>query len=126
VLLNTSLRVVALEAARDAVNEGRVTLVRKFLQIARNANARVGADDVAHGLAVLELLEGRLDSAIVALDKIAPKVPEALIHLGIAYEKKGEPVKALEAWRRARKAGARFAPLAEWIESKERIYGAAP
>ena len=126
VLLNTSLRVVALEAARDAVNEGRVTLVKKFLQIARNANARVGADDVAHGLAVLELLEGRTDSAIVALDRIAPKVPEALVHLGIAYEKKGEPVKALEAWRRARKAGVRFAPLTEWIESKERIYGGAP
>jgi tetratricopeptide (TPR) repeat protein len=126
VLLNTSLRVIALEAARDAVNEGRVTLVRKFLQVARKANARVGADDVAHGFAVLELLEGRTDSAIALLDKIAPKVPEALVHLGIAYERKGEPVKALDAWRRARKAGVRFAPLADWIESKERIYGGAP
>ena len=125
-LLTTSLRVVALEAARDAANGGQTAQVRKFVQTARSANARVGGDDVAHGLAVLELLEGRVDSAIIALDKIAPKVPEALVNLGIAYEKKGEPVKALEAWRRARKAGVRFAPLVEWIESKERIYGGAP
>ena len=117
---------VALEAARDAAGSGRVALVRKFLQIARAANARVGTDDVAHGLAVLDLLEGRTGVAIVALDKVAPKIPEAYINLGIAYEKTGEPLKALEAWRKARKAGVRFAPLADWIESKERIYGGAP
>ena len=50
-------------------------------------------------------------------------MPEALVNLGIAYERKGDPLKALDAWRRARKAGVRFAPLADWIESKERIYG---
>ena len=54
------------------------------------------------------------------------KVPEALVNLGIAYERKGDPVKALDAWRRARKAGVRFGPLADWIESKERIYGGGP
>ncbi|MEJ7599789.1 MAG: hypothetical protein WKG01_17925 [Kofleriaceae bacterium] len=125
-LLSTSLRVVALEAARDAAGSGRVALVRKFLHIARAANARVGTDDVAHGLAVLDLLEGRTDVAIVALDKVSAKIPEAYVNLGIAFEKKGDPLRALDAWRKARKAGVRFAPLADWIESKERIYGAAP
>lgn len=126
VLLNTSLRVVALEAARDAYAAGKLAQVRKFLTTARGANTRIGNDEVAHDLAVVDLLEGRLDAAIVQLERVAPRVPEALVNLGIAYERKGEPVKALEAWRRARKANARFAPLADWIEAKERIYGDAP
>ena len=70
--------------------------------------------------------QGRLDAAISQLEKLGTKIPEALINLGIAFERKGDPQRALEAWRRARKAGARFAPLADWIESKERIYGDAP
>ncbi len=57
---------------------------------------------------------------------MSAKVPDALVNLGIAYERKGDPTKALDAWRRARKAGVRFAPLAEWIDAKERIYGEAP
>ncbi|MDQ3337346.1 MAG: tetratricopeptide repeat protein [Myxococcota bacterium] len=123
VLLNTSIRVVALEAAQDAYRNGQFAQARKFLTTARGANARVGADEVAHNLAVLDLVEGRVDAAIAALDRLAARVPEALVNLGIAYERKGDPNKALDAWRRARKAGVRFAPLTEWIEAKERIYG---
>ena len=122
-LLNTSIRVVALEAAQDAYRNGQLAQARKFLTTARGANARVGGDEVAHNLAVLDLVEGKVDAAIAALDRLAARVPEALVNLGIAYERKGDPVRALDAWRRARKAGVRFAPLAEWIEAKERIYG---
>jgi tetratricopeptide (TPR) repeat protein len=50
-------------------------------------------------------------------------VPEAWINLGIAYEKKGDHGKALDAWRKARKLNVRFAPLNDWIEAKERVYG---
>ena len=81
---------------------------------------------MAHNLAVLDLADGNVDSAIAQLERVAGKVPEALVNLGIAYERKGDPVKALDAWRRARKAGVRFPQLAEWIESKERVYGGAP
>jgi tetratricopeptide (TPR) repeat protein len=123
VLLSTSIRVVALEAAQDAYRAGQFKPARKFLQTARNANARVGSDEVAHNLAVLDLVDGKLDAAIAALERIAPKVPEALVNLGIAYERKREPQRALDAWRRARRAGVRFAPLADWIEAKERVYG---
>ena len=126
VLLNTSIRVVALEAAQDAYRSGANAAAQKYLATARGANTRVGQDEVAHNLAVLELAEGRVDAAIAGLEKVAAKVPEAYVSLGIAYEKKGDPQKALEMWRRARKAGVRFAPLAEWIETKERVYGAAP
>ena len=79
-----------------------------------------------HNLAVIDLVDGNVDAAIAQLDRVAAKVPEAFVNLGIAYERKGDPMMALDAWRRARKAGVRFAPLADWIEAKERIYGEAP
>jgi len=126
VLLNTAIRVVALEAAEYAYRNGQLAQARKYLTTARKANTRVGADELAHNLAVLDLAEGKIDAAIAGLERAAAKLPEALVNLGIAYERKGDPVRALEAWRRARKAGVRFAPLADWIESKERIYGGAP
>ncbi len=125
-LLGTSIRVVALNAAQDAYRTGSLPLVRKYLATARAANARVGNDEVAHNLAVIDLADGKLDAAIAQLERLAPKIPEALVNLGIAYDKKNEPQKALDAWRRAKKLNVRFPPLADWIESKERIYGAEP
>ncbi len=122
-LLATSIRVVALNAAQDAYHAGQLAQARKYLATARAANARIGNDEIAHNLAVLDLADGKLDLAIAELERESGKLPEALVNLGIAYERKNEPAKALDAWRRARKAGARFAPLAEWIEAKERIYG---
>ena len=90
------------------------------------STAEVGNDEVAHNLAVLDLADGHVDAAIPQLERIAGKVPEALVNLGIAFERKGDQPKALDAWRRAKKAGVRFAPLSEWIDAKERIYGGAP
>ncbi len=123
VLLNTAIRVVALEAAQDAYRGGSTAQARKYLTAARNANTRVGTDELAHNLAVLDLADGNYDSAIQQLERLVGKIPEALVNIGIAYERKGDPVKALEAWRRARRANVRYAPLGDWIESKERIYG---
>ena len=125
-LLGTAMRVVALNAAQDAYHDGQVAQARKFLATAKAANAKVGADEVAHNLAVLDLADGKVDLAIQQLDRLAGKVPEALVNLGIAYERKGDHVKALDAWRRAKKLNVRFAPLPEWIDAKERIYGGAP
>jgi tetratricopeptide (TPR) repeat protein len=122
-MLGTAIRVVALIAAQDAYRNGQLGQARKFLASAKAANARFGADEVAHNLAVLDLADGKYDAAITQLEKLAPKVPEAYVNLGIAYERRGDHPKALDAWRRAKKAGARFALLNEWIESKERIYG---
>lgn len=121
-MLGTAIRVVALNAAQEAYRSGRLADARKYLAAAKNANARVGSDEVAHNLAVLDLADGKLDAAISALERLAPKIPEAFVNLGIAYERRGEHVKALDAWRRAKKAGVRFGPVSEWIESKERIY----
>jgi tetratricopeptide (TPR) repeat protein len=123
-MLGTAIRVVALNAAQEAYRNGQLANARKFLATARSANARVGGDEVAHNLAVLDLADGKYDAAIAQLDKISARVPEALVNLGIAYERKGEHGQALDAWRRARKAGVRFGQLSDWIDSKERIYGA--
>jgi tetratricopeptide (TPR) repeat protein len=122
-LLGTAIRVVALNAAQEAYRAGQLAQARAYLTTAKNANARIGGDEIAHDVAVLDLAEGHIDSVIVQLDKVVPRVPEALVNLGIAYERKGDQSKALDAWRRARKLGVRFPQLAEWIETKERIYG---
>jgi tetratricopeptide (TPR) repeat protein len=122
-MLGTAIRVVALNAAQESYRNGQLADARKFLASARTANARVGGDEVAHNLAVLDLADGKYDAAIAQLDKLSARVPEALVNLGIAYERKGDHARALDAWRRARKAGVRFGQISEWIESKERIYG---
>jgi tetratricopeptide (TPR) repeat protein len=122
-LLGTSIRVVALNAAQDAYRGGHLGPARKYLATARAANAKVGGDEVAHNLAVVDLVDGKIDSAISQLEKLTNRVPEAWINLGIAYEKKGDHAKALDAWRKAKKMGVRFAPLSDWIEAKERVYG---
>ena len=122
-LLGTAIRVVALDAAQDAYRAGDLGAARRYLAAAKAANARVGADEIAADLAVLDLADGHVDAAIGELDRLAAKVPEALVNLGIAYERKGDQGKALDAWRRARKMGVRFGGLDEWIGSKERIYG---
>jgi len=126
VLLGAAIRVVALEAADEAYRKNNVAQVRRFLATAQAANARIGSDEVAYDLALLDLTDGKVDAAIAQLERLAPKLPEALVPLGIAYERQGDPQKALEEWRRARKAGSRFALLADWIAAKERIYGDQP
>ena len=123
-LLATATRVVALTAAEDAYRGGKLAPARKYLAVARKVEARAGADELAHNLAVLDVAEGRHAAAIAALTRLAPAVPEALINLGVAHDKQGDGAAALAAWRAARKAGARFALLDDWIAAKERIWGA--
>jgi len=123
VLLNTAIRIVALVAADEAYRNGNLAQARKFVNTARAASARAGGEEVAHDLALLDLADDKLDAAIGELERLAPRSPEALVALGIAYERRGDPEKALEIWQQASKAGVRFAPLPGWIEAKERFYG---
>ena len=88
-LLETATRVVALTAAEDAYRNNKLGPAKKFLATARKAEARAGADELAHDLAVVDVADGRLDTAIAALERLAPKVPEALINLGVAHDKQG-------------------------------------
>ncbi|HEY1549548.1 MAG TPA: tetratricopeptide repeat protein [Kofleriaceae bacterium] len=122
-LLGTAIRVVALDAAQEAYRDGDLGAARRYLSTAKAANAKVGTDELAHNLAVIDLADGHVDAAIGELERLANRVPEAWVNLGIAYERKGDQQRALDAWQHAKKAGVRFAALPEWIDAKERIYG---
>ncbi|MBP9087210.1 MAG: tetratricopeptide repeat protein [Kofleriaceae bacterium] len=123
VLLATATRVIALTAAADAFRNGNLIQAKKLLAQAGRVSSRVGTDELAVNLAIIDLAEGRLDAALQTLEKLATKVPDALVSVGLIYERRNEASKALDAWRRARRAGVRFAPLADWIETKERVFG---
>lgn len=111
---------IALRAAADAYNSGNIKSSAAFLKIAKTYDKR--SPELTHNEAVLDIATGAVDSAISALNSIAGEVPEARVNLGIAWEKKGEPLRALAAWKAA--SGVRFAHLKDWIEAKERFWGA--
>jgi len=56
-------------------------------------------------------------------EKLGANPPEALINLGIAYDRAGEPRKAYDAWVKAHEKGARAPDLQKWIDAKKRIFG---
>ncbi len=120
-LLRQAAGDIALRAAADAYAGGNVRRAASYLTIARTYDKR--SPELAHNLAVVDLSTGSVDSAISALVGLVGDVPEARINLGIAYEKKGEPLKALSAWKQAAAAGSRYSPLKDWIEAKERFWG---
>jgi tetratricopeptide (TPR) repeat protein len=116
---------VALLAAQTAWDRGHKTEARRFLTIAKKAVKR-RSPAIAYNLAVLDLDAGQTDAALAVFEKVVQEVPEALISLGIAYERKRNHRRALENFRRAAALPRiRFPELREWIDSKERIYGQA-
>ncbi|MEZ4365696.1 MAG: hypothetical protein R2939_05345 [Kofleriaceae bacterium] len=116
-------RLVALAGAQEAYAAGSVGDARALLATATKATTRIAADELALGAAAIGILDGRVEQAITALERLTQVLPEAWIHLGLAHDRRGRGAEALEAWRRARKAGVRFAPLEEWIAAKERVFG---
>ncbi len=112
---------IALRAAQEAYDGGSLKSAASYLADAKLYDKR--SPELAHNLAVIDLANGKLDDAIDALKAIADVVPEANVNLGIAYEKKGEPLKALEYWKKAVAEGVHHRGLDEWIETKERFWG---
>jgi tetratricopeptide (TPR) repeat protein len=127
-LLATAIRVVAMSAAADSYRAGNTASARGFLAQAKRITSRVGNDELAVNLAVVDVADGQgdLSSAMAQLERLSAKVPEALVSLGIAHDRQSDAGKALDAWRRARRAGVKFPPLTDWIESKERVLGGTP
>lgn len=120
-LLRQAASDIALRAAAEAYASGNTKAAASFLATARTYNR--SSPEVAHNLAVLDIATGNVDAAISTLVGLVGDVPEARINLGIAYEKKGEPTKALAQWKAALAAGARYSPLKDWVDSKERLWG---
>ena len=120
-LVRQAARDIALRAAVEAYGAGNVKQAAKFLVTARNHDRR--SPELLHNLAVVELAGGDADDAIRILEQVVGEVPEARVNLGIAWDRKGEPQKALDSWRAAVASGVRYGPLRDWIEAKERFWG---
>ncbi len=123
-LAATAVRVVAMTAAEQAYRAGKLGDARKFLAIAKKIESRAGLDELTYDLAVVDLADDQLAAAKVAFTRLLGRMPEAAIGLGIVADREGDGARALEQWRAAKRAGARFGPLDEWIAAKERIFGA--
>lgn len=121
-LLRQAATDIALRAAAQAYATGNTKAAARFLATAKTYDRR--SPEVTHNLAVLDLAAGQADGAISTFAGLTDEVPEAKVNLGIAYEKKGDPVKALATWKAALASGSRYAPLKDWIDSKERLWGA--
>lgn len=115
-------RAIAVRAAADAYARGHGDKARRFLSRATKVRGSSGAE-LAYNEALLELDAGHLDVAIAALERLASTLPEAQLALGVAFERRGEPMRALEAFERAQAQGVTFERLAEWIGAKKRIFG---
>ncbi len=147
-LWSSAVRVAALNAASEAYRQwqstsersslraGYLVAARQHLRRARQAQAGFGEDELALGEAVLELADARVPARVVAaearLEALATRMPEAELHLGLALHQRAAAAelgaarleldtRALAAWRRARRGGARAPLLNQWILAKERL-----
>jgi tetratricopeptide (TPR) repeat protein len=120
-LARLAARDIALRAAQEAYGNGNLKSAGKFLADAKLYDKR--SPELAHNLAVIDLSNGDVDEAIRELERVKDEVPEAYVNLGIAYDRKHDPTKALEYWRKAQALGVRFKSLDDWIETKQRFWG---
>ncbi|HEY3352544.1 MAG TPA: tetratricopeptide repeat protein [Polyangia bacterium] len=91
------------------------------LKAAKGLGAR--GSSLEHNLAVIDLVEGRGAQAARTFESLGGRPAEALMNLGIHYDRQGEPQKALEMYRKAADRGVRAARLKGWIDVKERLFG---
>jgi tetratricopeptide (TPR) repeat protein len=104
---------------------GRPKLVAQTLHAAEKVKRSDDDDPVlAHNLAIVDINEGR-STGEKTLEKLAPHPPESLVNLGILQDRRGQPRKALELYRKALERGARTPKLREWIDTKDRLLGAS-
>ena len=120
-LARIAAREIALRGAQEAYLNGNLRQASSFLQSAK-AYDRV-SPEIAHDLAVIDLASGNVDGAIAELERVRDEVPEAFVNLGIAYDRKHVPEKAIEYWKRAVSLGVRYAPLKDWLDTKLRFWG---
>lgn len=122
-LVAAAMRQLGVMAAVDEFVHGRFARARALLLRARELDG-ARSPELAVDLAAVDLEEGKRDAALPVLEKHAAEVPEALVHLAIAHERAGQPLEALELYRRAAaQGGLRFPALKGWIREKERLWG---
>ena len=114
-----------LALAYDYYVSGRTKLVAATLHNAQKTQVRTSEDDdsiLEHNLAVVDVMEGRGGGEKV-FERLGSRPPEALVNLGILYDRRGEIRRALDLYRKAMERGARTSRLREWIDTKDRLLG---
>lgn len=122
-LLRTSIRVLAINAADEAYRAGKLARAERHLRQARRAGGRAGELELELNELAVRIASGDTEGVVPRLESLASELPEALLHLGVALELGGDPEAALEAWRRAKRAGVKHSKLDAWIAAKERLWG---
>ena len=105
--------------AYDQWRAGQVGAAAKSLTTAEkyatgDAKRRIQLDKAA-----LDLDKGDL----ATLEGMNGNPPEALVNLGILYDRANRPKDAYDAWVRAKARGVQSRDLQKWIDAKKRIYG---
>jgi len=123
-LLRALLYSTHMALAYDYHQSGRPKLVAQSLHAAQRTHLHSEDEDpvLQHNLAVLEINEGK-GVGEKTLERLAPHPPESLVNLGILQDRRGQPRKALELYRKALERGARISKLREWIDTKDRLLG---
>lgn len=112
-LLASSYEYVAYDQWKNGKSAG------KTLTQAEKYAAGDTAKRIKHNRAVLDMK----GSSVSTFDNMNGSPPEALVNLGILYDKAGKPKEAYEAWTKAQARGVNAKDLKKWIDAKKRIYG---
>lgn len=123
-VLRTLLYSTNMALAYDYYVSGRSKQVGPTLRAAQKTAPRSDDEEaiLQHNLAIVDLNEGR-GVGEKTLERLGQNPPEALVNLGILQDRRGQPRKALELYRRAFERGARTPKLREWIDTKDRLLG---
>lgn len=143
-----AMRVAAQNAAAEAFRLAQresagkrgplLAATRDYLQVAQRARAGFGDDELELSKLAVELEQAldlsdkladqRIAALLPALERLAQRLPEAELFVGLAYDRQHRleltpagDAQALAAWRRARRAAVRSPQLSDWIRAKERL-----
>jgi lipopolysaccharide biosynthesis regulator YciM len=105
--------------AFDQWRAGQTGAAQKSLAAAERAATPEQKRRLELDRAALALGKDRLS----ALESLNGTPPEALVNLGILYERLGRPRDAYDAWTKAKSKGVNARDLQKWIDAKKRIYG---
>jgi tetratricopeptide (TPR) repeat protein len=114
-LLSSSYEYVAYDHWRN----GREAKAKSALTSAAKYASGDADRRITHNQAALDLSAKQISK----LEKLGSSPPEALVNLGILYDRAGKPKEAYEAWTKAAARGVGHKDLKKWIDAKQRIYG---
>lgn len=116
-LLASSWQFIAWDAARRGNRRAGVYL----RTAAKYAVSKAGKRNIAHNRAVMAM-GTKGTRQLNTFRAMGANPPEALVNLGVMYQRSGNSKAAYNAWVRARRAGVRARKLNAWINLKKRIW----